>query len=60
MRWSIVSSIAMLVGVGTIACAAGGPLEYERDVKPILEKNCFKCHGSEKQKGGLATPSDGG
>jgi len=53
MRWSIVSSIAMLVGVGTIARAAGGPLEYERDVKPILEKNCFKCHGSEKQKGGL-------
>jgi mono/diheme cytochrome c family protein len=42
----------MLVGVGTIAHAAA-PLDYSRDVKPILEKNCFKCHGAEKQKGGL-------
>ncbi len=22
-------------------------------VEPILSKNCFRCHGSEKQKGGL-------
>jgi uncharacterized membrane protein len=26
---------------------------YEKDIKPILEKTCVKCHGAEKQKGKL-------
>ena len=26
---------------------------YDKDIKPIFEKNCFKCHGAEKQKGKL-------
>ena len=30
---------------------------YAKDVKPILEKNCFKCHGAEKQKGKLRLDS---
>ena len=24
---------------------------YAKDIKPIFEKTCFKCHGPEKQKG---------
>ena len=24
-----------------------------RDVKPVLAKNCYACHGPEKQRGGL-------
>lgn len=28
---------------------------YEKEVKPLLQKNCFKCHGAgEKIKGGLS------
>jgi mono/diheme cytochrome c family protein len=30
---------------------------YEADVKPIFEKSCVKCHGSEKQKGKLRLDS---
>lgn len=26
---------------------------FAKDIKPIFEKNCFKCHGEEKQKGDL-------
>jgi len=26
---------------------------FEKDIKPIFEKSCFKCHGAEKQKGKL-------
>ena len=26
---------------------------FESKVKPIFEKNCLKCHGDKKQKGGL-------
>jgi hypothetical protein len=33
--------------------AAGGTPDFTRDVRPIFEEHCFKCHGSEKQKGGL-------
>src|SRR5436309_2630963 len=32
---------------------AAGKVEFDRDVKPILAANCFKCHGPDKQKGGL-------
>ncbi|MEO7678655.1 MAG: c-type cytochrome domain-containing protein [Verrucomicrobiota bacterium] len=30
---------------------------YEKDIKPIFEKTCFKCHGEEKQKGKLRLDS---
>jgi|GraSoiStandDraft_4_1057263.scaffolds.fasta_scaffold556070_2 hypothetical protein len=30
---------------------------YAADIKPILEKSCIKCHGSEKQKGKLRLDS---
>ena len=26
---------------------------YAKDIKPIFDKSCIKCHGSEKQKGKL-------
>jgi YHS domain-containing protein len=28
-------------------------VSYAKDVHPILAENCFKCHGSKKQKGGV-------
>lgn len=30
---------------------------YEADIKPIFQKSCIKCHGSEKQKGKLRLDS---
>jgi hypothetical protein len=32
-------------------------LTFDSDIKPIFEKSCFKCHGSEKQKGKLRVDS---
>ena len=31
-----------------------GPLDFARDVKPLMETYCYKCHGNGKKKGGLA------
>ncbi len=30
---------------------------FDKDIKPIFEKACFKCHGAEKQKGKLRLDS---
>jgi hypothetical protein len=30
---------------------------YAKDIRPILEASCFRCHGSERQKGGLRLDS---
>lgn len=32
-------------------------LTFNSDIKPIFEKSCFKCHGSEKQKAKLRVDS---
>jgi len=42
----------MLAAVFT-ASAAAAP-DFSREVRPLLDQHCFKCHGSEKQKGGLS------
>src|SRR5215210_7782074 len=36
----------------TNAIAAAAP-DFMSEVKPIFEHHCVKCHGPEKQKGGL-------
>ncbi len=30
---------------------------FDKDIKPIFEKSCFKCHGPEKHKGDLRVDS---
>jgi mono/diheme cytochrome c family protein len=50
--------IAWLVPAATLAAGPapnGAPVEYNREVRPILSKNCFACHGSDPstRKAGL-------
>src|SRR5215212_1380800 len=47
--------IAMLLLFPAIAPAAedNKRADFARDVRPIFERSCIKCHGPEKQKGGL-------
>jgi hypothetical protein len=46
----LVVSFVLLSSAGLRAAA---PLDYDKDVRPVLEARCFKCHGPEKQKAGL-------
>ena len=48
MRLSRLPALCLLAAT---ACPAA--VEFSKDVRPILQKHCFSCHGPEKQKGGL-------
>lgn len=45
------TSVFLLVVISARASAASSP-DFARDVRPILERSCFGCHGPEKQKNG--------
>jgi len=36
-----------------ISGAEAAPVDFARDVRPIFEQHCYKCHGVEKQKNGF-------
>ncbi len=36
-----------------VAVLAAEPVDYLRDVKPVLKERCFACHGALKQQSGL-------
>lgn len=36
-----------------VAWSARAGLDFAKDVRPALERLCFKCHGAEKAKGGV-------
>ena len=37
--------------------AAEAKIDFGKDIQPILQQNCIKCHGPEKQKGKLRLDS---
>jgi mono/diheme cytochrome c family protein len=36
-----------------VEARADEPPEYGRDIKPLLERHCFECHGARQQESGL-------
>lgn len=47
----VVVSVAALAGSQLFTAAAD--VDFVKDIKPILEQSCIKCHGAEKPKGKL-------
>jgi len=45
--------LVFVVARGAVAEDAAGPVDYLRDIKPLLQNKCFSCHSARKQEGGL-------
>ena len=46
-------ALSLGLGVVLVLPAAAAPVVFNRDIQPLLAEHCVKCHGPEKQKGGL-------
>src|SRR5439155_24508330 len=46
-------AVSMALAALLLEPAANAAPDFSGEVRPLLEKHCFKCHGPEKQKGGL-------
>jgi mono/diheme cytochrome c family protein len=44
---------ASLLMTSPFALSAAEPVDYLRDIKPVLKERCFACHGALKQQAGL-------
>jgi mono/diheme cytochrome c family protein len=54
----LVASAADKVDISKLPTASDKKdLTFEKDIKPIFEKQCVSCHGPEKQKGKLRLDS---
>jgi len=58
MRAFLVSLLGLwsnlvVLAAGELAPAATRPVDFVRDIQPLLQKHCWKCHSAEKQEGGL-------
>ncbi|MEZ6033251.1 MAG: PSD1 and planctomycete cytochrome C domain-containing protein [Planctomycetaceae bacterium] len=46
-------TLSNLTGCNLAVLMAQTPVDYLRDVKPILQQRCYACHGALKQEAGL-------
>src|SRR5438034_5969245 len=53
----LVIVLAGAVGFGNLDSQAADKVEFSKDIQPILQQTCIKCHGPEKQKGKLRLDS---
>lgn len=51
---------AMCASAHAAESNAAGIEHFERKIRPLLAEHCYKCHGEEKQKGGLRLDSTAG
>ncbi|MBL49624.1 MAG: hypothetical protein CMP28_11815 [Roseibacillus sp.] len=47
MKWTAFAALLVLAGPAT---ALGEPLQFNRDIRPILSENCFSCHGFDAKE----------
>lgn len=54
------TSLLLLPLLAPLVRGAGGEEQFEKHIRPLLVEHCIRCHGPEKQKGGLRLDSAAG
>jgi len=49
----VVTALACVGEGAAVSAATPSGVDFQRDVRPILEKRCFECHGPDTQESGL-------
>lgn len=52
--WSLADDDAETASTDDAAVTAEGLAFFEDQIQPILEQNCYDCHGGDEHKGGLS------
>lgn len=60
-RWIAAFSLTLLINIGMISVKSASaapvtamPIDFERDVQPLLGRACVQCHARGQAKGGLS------
>ena len=53
----VISALADVDTAKLPAASAQKDISYAKDIKPIFEASCFRCHGEKQKKGGVRVDS---
>ncbi|MFM8471178.1 MAG: c-type cytochrome domain-containing protein [Limisphaerales bacterium] len=53
MALAICTASALTADLSKLPPPAVAPIDFAKDIQPILETSCLRCHGAVKPKGGL-------
>ena len=45
--------LLIILGIRDVSAQSSDPIDFGRQIQPILAKRCFACHGPDKAEGGL-------
>lgn len=58
LAWGTSLSVVVIIAILTQCSIFTPTVDYNADVKPILNKKCISCHGGVKQSGGFSLLSE--
>jgi len=57
MRLAVLIAAAFLCAAAPVAAQSSKRVDFKTEVWPVFRKRCIRCHGAEKQDGGLRLDS---